>query len=251
MNNIVWVNIDLINLNPENPRNITDVQFQKLKKSIKDFPQMLEMRPLIVDENRTVLGGNMRLQALKDLGYTEVPVMNVNNLTEEQKKEFVIKDNLSYGEWDWDILENNWDVSTLNEWGLEPIEGDIIEDQTNPDDNPYTKKVQAPIYTPSEDQPKPEDTYDDKFYKQLIELIDSSSVDPEMKSLLKLYAVRHIRFNYEKIADLYAHADTETQELMETSALVIIDYDRAIELGYVKLGDELNKQFLEEQDDEA
>lgn len=117
-NNISWVNIELLNTNPNNPRFITANQMEKLKKSIQEFPEMLELRPLVVDETRTVLGGNMRLEALKELGYTEVPVINVNNLTEEQKKEFVIKDNLSYGEWDWDNLVLDWNLETLEDWGL-------------------------------------------------------------------------------------------------------------------------------------
>ena len=117
-NNISWVNIELLNTNPNNPRFITANQMEKLKKSIQEFPEMLELRPLVVDETRTVLGGNMRLEALKELGYTEVPVINVNNLTEEQKKEFVIKDNLSYGEWDWDTLVLDWNLETLEDWGL-------------------------------------------------------------------------------------------------------------------------------------
>ena len=107
-----------IKLNPNNPRVIKDDKFAKLKKSIQDFPQMLELRPLVIDENNTVLGGNMRLRALQDLGIKEVPVVYAKDLTEEQKKEFTIKDNLSYGEWDWSILANEWDNVKLEEWGL-------------------------------------------------------------------------------------------------------------------------------------
>ena len=107
-----------IKLNQNNPRVIKDDKFAKLKKSIQDFPQMLELRPLVIDENNTVLGGNMRLRALQDLGIKEVPVVYAKDLTEEQKKEFTIKDNLSYGEWDWSILANEWDNVKLEEWGL-------------------------------------------------------------------------------------------------------------------------------------
>ena len=107
-----------IKLNPDNPRVIKDDKFAKLKKSIQDFPQMLELRPLVIDENNIVLGGNMRLRALQDLGIKEVPILYAKDLTEEQKKEFTIKDNLSYGEWDWDTLANEWDSKLLNDWGL-------------------------------------------------------------------------------------------------------------------------------------
>jgi DNA modification methylase len=113
------MDINLIKLNDHNPRDITPEQFEKLKKSIQDFPQMLETRPLVIDENNVVIGGNMRLRVLQDLGFTEVPVKQVTDWTEEQKKEFVIKDNLSYGVWDWEALANEWDVRQLEEWGMD------------------------------------------------------------------------------------------------------------------------------------
>ena len=113
------MNIKEIKPNPDNPRVIKDDKFAKLKKSIQDFPQMLELRPLVIDENNIVLGGNMRLRALQDLGIKEVPIIYAKDLTEEQKKEFTIKDNLSYGEWDWDTLANKWDNVKLEEWGLD------------------------------------------------------------------------------------------------------------------------------------
>ena len=108
-----------IQMNPENPRTITKQKFAKLKKSIKDFPDMLYKRPLIIDEDGIVLGGNMRLLALKDLRYKEVPAMRAIGWTEEQKREFVVKDNVGFGDWDWDELANGWDEDKLNDWGLE------------------------------------------------------------------------------------------------------------------------------------
>jgi len=105
--------------NPNNPRIIKDDKFKKLVKSIQDFPQMLELRPIVIDENNMVLGGNMRLKACQEAGLTDVPVKQAKDLTEEQKKEFIVKDNVGYGEWDWDDLANNWDVDLLTEWGLD------------------------------------------------------------------------------------------------------------------------------------
>jgi DNA modification methylase len=108
--------------NPNNPRIIKDDKFKKLVKSISEFPKMLELRPIIVDENFIVQGGNMRLKALQELKYKDIPdewVKQVSDLTEEQKKEFIIKDNVGFGEWDFDDLANNWDVEKLNEWGLD------------------------------------------------------------------------------------------------------------------------------------
>lgn len=113
------VNIAEIKPNEQNPRFITDAKFKKLVKSIKEFPEMLETRPLVVDENMVVLGGNMRLKALKSAGVFEVPVHQVIGWSKEQKDEFIIKDNLGYGEWDWDIIANEWQAAKLNEWGLD------------------------------------------------------------------------------------------------------------------------------------
>ena len=113
------MNINEIKPNPNNPRIIKDDKFKKLVKSIQDFPQMLELRPIVIDENNVVLGGNMRLKACIEAGLKEVPVKQAKDLSEEQKKEFIVKDNVGYGEWDWDDLANNWNVEELTEWGLD------------------------------------------------------------------------------------------------------------------------------------
>jgi hypothetical protein len=110
-----------IKSNPNNPRIIKDEKFKKLCESIKALPKMMELRPIVVDENFIVQGGNMRLKALNELGYKEIPdtwVKQAKDFTEEELKEFIIKDNVGFGEWDWDDLANNWDVEKLEEWGL-------------------------------------------------------------------------------------------------------------------------------------
>jgi hypothetical protein len=113
------VKINEIKTNPKNPRLIKDDKFKKLVKSIQDFPQMLEIRPIVVDENNIVLGGNMRLKACKEAGLKEVHIVKADNLTEQQKDEFIVKDNVGFGEWDWDILANEWDADKLDDWGLD------------------------------------------------------------------------------------------------------------------------------------
>lgn len=119
-----------IKLNPSNPRLIRDEKFEKLKNSIKSFPDMLELRPIVIDENNMVLGGNMRLRACIELGYKEVPVTKAVGLTEEQKAEFIIKDNVGFGDWDWDMLANEWDSVKLEEWGLDSWQNmDDIEEK--------------------------------------------------------------------------------------------------------------------------
>jgi hypothetical protein len=115
----VLTKISAIKHNPNNPRILKDDKFAKLTQSIKDFPQMLGIRPIVVNDDMIVLGGNMRLKACKEAGLKEVPVVMVSDLTEEQQREFIIKDNVGFGEWDWDLLANEWDSGLLDDWGLE------------------------------------------------------------------------------------------------------------------------------------
>jgi DNA modification methylase len=120
--------ISQIKPNPNNPRIIKDNKFKQLVKSIQEFPEMLELRPIVIDENNIVLGGNMRLKACIEAGLTDVPV-KVATLSEQQKNEFIIKDNVGFGEWDWDDLANNWNVEELTEWGLDipNFEPEVLE----------------------------------------------------------------------------------------------------------------------------
>ena len=113
------VNIEQIKYNDKNPRVIKDYKFQKLVKSIKDFPEMLEKRPIVVDENMVVLGGNMRLRACVEAGFKKVNIIKAEGWTEKQKEQFIIKDNSSFGDWDWDILANEWNIKDLEDWGLD------------------------------------------------------------------------------------------------------------------------------------
>ena len=139
------VNINKVRTNPNNPRIIKDDKFQKLVKSIQEFPQMLEIRPIVVNDEMIVLGGNMRLKACQEAGLKEIPIIKASNLTEEQQKEFIIKDNVGFGEWDWNDLANNWDANELSEWGLDipgfaipPSEDELIGEEKN---KPPTMKI--------------------------------------------------------------------------------------------------------------
>ena len=124
----IKINIDKIKNNPDNPRVIKDYKFDKLVKSIKDFPEMLRLRPIVVDENNIILGGNMRYKAAVKAGLKEVYAIQAEDLTDKQKQEFIIKDNSNFGEWDWDILANEWNVKDLTEWGLDvPILNEKLE----------------------------------------------------------------------------------------------------------------------------
>lgn len=113
------VKITAIKSNPNNPRLIKDDKFHKLVKSIKEFPQMLELRPIVVNDEMVILGGNMRHKACIEAGLKEVTIVKASDLTEQQQKEFIIKDNVGFGEWDWDVLANEWNTEELIEWGLD------------------------------------------------------------------------------------------------------------------------------------
>lgn len=113
------VQINKIKKNPKNPRLIRDSKFEKLVKSIQEFPQMLEIRPIVVNTDMVILGGNMRFEAAKKAGLKEVSIIIADQLTADQQAEFIIKDNVGFGDWDWDMLANEWNEELLNDWGLD------------------------------------------------------------------------------------------------------------------------------------
>jgi hypothetical protein len=216
---------------PKNPRVLKDDKFIKLKKSLEDDPEMLELREVIAYDNNgelIVICGNMRLKALKELGIKEVPTKILPSDTPIEKlKAYTIKDNVSFGDHDWSLL-SEWDSEQLEEWGLE------VPNSQNENDI-YTTKVESPIYEPKEEKPKEENLYNLEKYEDLMIKINNSKLSDKEKLFLQLAATRHIEFNYKNVAEYYAHSEKEVQELMEDSALVIIDYNKAIELGFVKL----------------
>ena len=133
------VNISQVKTNPNNPRIIKNDKFQKLVKSIQEFPEMLKLRPIVVDEDMMVLGGNMRLKASKDAGLKQVWIEIAEGLTEAQKKEFIVKDNVGFGEWEWDMLANELDSVQLAEWGLDVWQNE--DDEQNNDVNDISDNI--------------------------------------------------------------------------------------------------------------
>jgi ParB-like chromosome segregation protein Spo0J len=129
------VKISEVKANPKNPRLIKDEAFAKLVESVKSFPEMLDIRPIVVNSDMMILGGNMRWKACKEAGMKEVPVVVADNLTKEQEEEFLVKDNVSGGEWDWSILAQDWDMDLLTEWGLETIGFDLEDSPDDMDDD--------------------------------------------------------------------------------------------------------------------
>ena len=245
---ITKVKIGDIKVNPANPRVIRDYKFNKLVKSIQEFPKMLEIRPIVVNEDNIVLGGNMRYKACQQAGLKEVYIIKAKDLTEEQQKEFLIKDNSSYGQWDWEVLANEWDHQQLDDWALDlPLAGSDdaeffgIEEES--DEEAYTKKIEVPKYIPTGEKPKIDELLNKEKANNFILKIKESSVAKDEKDFLLMAAYRHTKFNYKNIAEYYAHANKEMQELMEDSALVIIDFNKALENGYVTLSEEISNQY--------
>ena len=145
---ITQVDIKEVKTNPNNPRVLKDDKFKKLVASIKGFPKMLEIRPIVVNNDMIVLGGNMRLKACKEAGLKKVHIIKAEDLTDEQQREFIIKDNVGFGEWDWELLANEWDSQELNDWGLDvwqiPEDVDLdefFEEDTSEQSDPTNKIV--------------------------------------------------------------------------------------------------------------
>lgn len=275
--------------NEANPRTITTEKFQKLVKSLLVFPRMLTLRPIVVDETMTVLGGNMRLRALKhcvtmdedsirdilkeDGRFTKGEISNLMkywmdwrknptativsaaDLTEAQKKEFIIKDNVGFGDWDTNMLANQWDMGQLKDWGMEDwligIDASEQEGADDNDENNYERKIVAPIYEPQEGDVSLSECYDTSKVDTLVSAINKAGIDDEVKLFLKVAAYRHTKFNYEKVADYYSKAPKEVQKLMEDSALVIVDIDKAIEDGFVKMSKDFLTQYGKEHGNDA
>lgn len=136
--------ISEIHLNPENPRFIKDDRFKKLKNNIKEFPKMMKLRPIVVDDTGKILGGNMRYRALIELGYQEIPegwVVKASELTEEEKRRFIITDNIPYGDWNTDMLANEWDEIELEDWGMDlgDFGGEIKEEKEEKPEIEFTE----------------------------------------------------------------------------------------------------------------
>ena len=135
--------ISKVRPNSENPRYIKDEKFKKLVQSLRDFPEMANVRPIVVNQEMVVLGGNMRLKAMQEAGWSEVPV-EVVDWSEEKQREFIIKDNVGFGEWDWDELANTWDAEELKDWGLDvPFVEREIDNSKEGDDIKIDKSLQV------------------------------------------------------------------------------------------------------------
>ena len=213
-----------LHLNESNPRQIKGEKFEKLKKSVKEFERMLELRPIVVDENNVILGGNMRYRALEALGYSEIPnewVKRAEGLTEEQKREFLIKDNVGYGEWDFDTLFNEWDTELLKDWGVDlPIMTEtekLSQDITVNEDLYYT-----PIERESFELSQCVNT--DKMNAKIKAIEEIEGLTDEQREVMKMFAYRFMRIDFQRVADYYFFQATEAEKrAMERLRLVLCD----------------------------
>lgn len=199
-----------------------------------------------------IIGGNMRFLALTKLGFKFIPcIIFPEETSTETLKKYVILDNSGFGAWDWNALKNaDWDSNQLQSWGVELPEDwdtDGADNQQQSGEESYSRKVIAPTYEPSGKTPTFREMYDTTKRDALISDIEKADIPDEDKEFLREAARRHTVFNYEKIADYYAQAPAKIQDLMERSALVIIDFDKAIEGGYITMTKDLANAYRTER----
>ena len=263
--------IDLINIEEIKPyRNNAKLhpekQVDQIAVSIKEFGFNV---PILIDENNVIIAGHGRYYAAQKLNMDTIPAIKLEHLTEARKRAFIIADNKLNMNTAFDInilkaeleeiqkkFEETGENFNCYSLGFDEAEFRDLINQCSPDiyendeNNAYTKKIKAPIYEPINEKPPIEELFSSEKTEELIDKIKKSNIPKETKTFLINAAYRHIVFNYAKIADFYAHSDKETQQLMEESALVIIDFDKAIENGFVELSQDIYNQYLEEYPDE-
>jgi hypothetical protein len=240
-----------------NSRTHDDAQVAQLAASIKEFGFR---NPILVD-GVGIIAGHGRLLAARKLGLDKVPTIDCSDMTEIQKKAYIIADNklaLNAG-WDNNLLSLELEQLDADKFNLELLgfSADelklIFEDngESSDNDSKYTKKIEAPVYIPSGDCPPILNLFENTKYLELYKKIEEErNIDSELREFLFAAAGRHIRFDFEQIAEYYAHATPNVQALMEDSALVIIDFDKAITDGYVKLTKAIGEIYLSEHDEE-
>ena len=230
--------IELSELTPteKNPRQISKKDFEILKKSLKDFPEMREIREVVVDENLRILGGHMRVKALMDLGEKTVPIKQVFGLTEKQKDEFVIKDNIANGDWDLDVIANEWDAEELAEWGLEDVEDlidvdEIIEvasDNTIKEFNEDTNYDLKKLYR---------EKVNEEIERRIEKGIKEGSIRPEIGDILRTRAKQCSIFNFDEIIKFYRSKDASEveKELLRRLYLVFVTPKELFENAILKI----------------
>ena len=232
---IEYISIEDIKPYNENAKVHKVKQIKQVADSIKRFGFA---QPLVVDKNNELIIGHCRLEASKELGYTEVPVLKMEELSEKEVKALRLADNkLNESEWDMALVLPELKALDTDLLRLTGFREDLV---LNPDEERYTKKIVPPVYEPSSQKPMLSELYQNLQETQLLEKIKNTPMEQEEAEFLREAVHRLTRFDYKKIADYYANTENEgLKGIMEDLALVIIDYDKAIELGYIKLSNDL------------
>lgn len=231
---IEYVDINSIKPYKNNAKEHPLEQIEQIKKSILEFGNN---DPIAVWNNE-IVEGHGRYEALKQLGEKEIPIIRLDNLTDEQRKAYTLVHNKLTMNSDFDIELLSLELADIETIDMTDFGFDLgfdEEDDEEDEENPYTTKINIPQYEIKGEEPTIEELYDNEKTETLLKKIESSKVSEEQKDFLRKSAMRHLGFNYSKIAEYYAHQDKEMQELMEESALVIIDYEDAIKNGYAEL----------------
>ena len=217
-----------------NPRD-NESAVEPVANSIKEFGFKV---PIVATSDGEIINGHTRFKASKLLGLEKVPVIIADDLTEEQIKAFRLADNKTgeLAEWNEELLAKELAELDFNleQFGFEKLADELDEEEGEKED-PYTSKITTPTYEPTGEEVSLQDLVDTTKRDDLVRKIQTADIPSDIEEFLKNAAQRHLRFNYRNIAEYYANAPKEVQELFEDSALVIIDYDKAIENGYVKL----------------
>jgi ParB-like chromosome segregation protein Spo0J len=246
--------LDIVYLTPEeiipyanNPRNNEDA-VEKVANSIKEFGFKV---PIILDENNVIVTGHTRFKASQLLGLKEIPCIKATDLTPKQIKAFRVADNkvAEFSMWDFELLDNELlDLQDFNmeEFGFDLTVDDVFEGGSSEEEEKYSKDIKVPQYEITGEKPAIEDLLKIDKAKGLIEEIENADISEEEKNFLKAAATRHFVFNFRNVAEYYAHANPTIQDLMEKSALVIIDYSDSIRYGYTQLNNELLEMMEED-----
>ena len=228
--NIVYKPIKELKPYKKNAKKHPKTQVEQIANSIKEFGFT---QPVLIDKDNNVVAGHGRVLGAKKAGLKEVPTLCLEDLTEEQIKAYRLADNkLNESDWDDVLLQQSLDeIDGIN---MSLFGFGLVEEQKE-EEKRYTAKTAIPQYEPKGEEPDISELVDISKTKQLLEAIENSGVTKKQKQFLRFAAYRHLCFNYSKIAEYYCHQSKEMQELMEDSALVIIDFDDAIAKGYVQL----------------
>ena len=244
--------IEDLQLDPDNAREHDDANLEAIKSSLGKFGQR---KPIVVADG-VVIAGNGTMLAAQALGWKEIDTVSADDLDELERKAYAIADNRTAELAKWNQEKLSQALADITEIGDELGEasgfdheaivdlvsqelGEFSGESSDDPENPYTHKIEPPVYEPRGDCPSFDQLLERTRYRALVQEIKSADLSEDVEDFLLMAATRHLRFDYEQVAEFYCHASPEVQRLMEDSALVIIDFDRAIELGYVTAAQKL------------